>query len=156
MPLSFPYPSNARASAASDETPDWATSDFPIFERAVNSGASGRNRAAPRGGGGEVIMAADRKSASPLDNLGQYAIDHYGVPPEKVDEAKRFGLGYALLHPKDAWTLSGMDKNKLGTVTREQDRALRKAFEDKGNRNGATMRENYNAAIASGKLRIVP
>ena len=154
MPSSFPFRPKAPANAAGDEAPDWAVSDFPTFERAVNTGASAYRPAAQQGG--EIIKTAGRKVMSPLDHAKQYAIDHLGVPPDKANKVVRYGLGYAFRDGEGAKVLWGMSKNKPGTITRAQEAELQDVLRDPRNRNADLMREKYNELIASGKLRIVP
>ena len=150
MPSSFPFQPNARANAASDETPDWANSDFPTFERAVNS------RAATHDGGSVFVRTAGRKAPSQQD-ISRFLMDEAGLTP---GEAGRLGArvaGYGLGHWKDARTAMGVFDDTPDIITSEQDAVARRFFQTAPNNPDVRKAvKAYDDALARGRLRIRP
>jgi hypothetical protein len=149
MPNSFPYSSNARAKAALDDGYDWAISDFPTFERAVNIGAG------PRDGGSAIVRTAGRKAPSQQDISG-FLMDEAGLTP---GEASRLGArvaGYGLAH-WDAKTAMGVFDDTPDVITPEQDAVARRFFQTAPNNPDVRKAvKAYDDALARGRLRIRP
>lgn len=151
---SYPYYPNARANADGDDLADWTVSDYPVFEKAYNSGASAYRPAAPWGG--EVIRTAGPKAPS-REEVSRFLMEEAGMTRAEAGRLGARMFGYGVTHPKDGLTALGMLDDDPRTITRKEDAANRRFFQSAPNDPDVQKGiKAYNDAIANGKIRIFP
>ncbi len=128
MPNSFPYSPDARTKPW-NQTPDWASSDFQDFEKAVDGGApSGVQRVAQNQ---NAQVNKDKGATALFPQLGQWnrwLVEQNLAAPDEVDSFNTKALKYFGPRVFDWSTLGSIGGNKPGTITRDQDALARKLF----------------------------
>lgn len=153
MPL-YPYYPSARANADRYDLADWVISDFPTFEKAHNSGASAYRPAAPWGS--EIIKTAGPKAPSPAE-INRFLHDDAGLTFLEAARLSARALDCGASHPEDRSIVMGIRDNEPGTITREEDAALRRMGKELQNdRAVPKVTQKYNDAFRNGKLRLIP
>lgn len=156
--MPYPFQPNLGSRADEDDVPDWAVGDYPIFERAINSGASaGIQRMAESQSGETVKGRAVGKLLPQFDNWNRWVVEQHLASPDKVNGFNARALKYFGPRPSTWRAIGSIGSNKPGTITRQQDALARKFFDEyKDHPDNAGQFKEYTDAIASGRLRIVP
>lgn len=158
MPSPYPFQPNARADATWDDTPDWTVSDYPVFEKAIADGAlSGVQRVAEKNDGGANKTPRGAKLLPWLNDWNRFVVEQHLAAPDQVNSFNLRAGAYFGPRFRTWGTLQDLKKNKPGTITREQDGLAREFFNAyKDNPDSVGQFKQYNDAIASGRLRVVP